>query len=484
MANANAAENINVLIRFRPINSVEKTVRGEESHVTFARDGRSVSISDNFNATQHTFTYEKVYPPDATQEELYTRVGPSVIDAVTSGINAAVIAYGQTGSGKTYTMFGDSEASDGGLVPRILQALFYKVAHPDMEESFQASVSFIQIYREHIMDLLTPSVEHCLIREDRAHGIWITDAVVLPVATAEDALRLMDLGDTRRVVAATRANADSSRSHTVFIISILKRCLFDNTETFAQLYLVDLAGSECVEKTGSEGMRLEEAKCINTSLLALRNVIAALVHSKRHIPYRDSKITRLLQNSFGGNAKTFLVVCCSPSAYNQRETMSSLRFGDSSGRIQNRPMRNIQRSPEELTHLLQLAMEGIAAARLRVADLRTEIARQQRGPPLQVQDMDTDFDPDDIDDVTSTSKCVSASSAVPDYFICPLSRLPMAQPVIAMDGFTYDEAPLRAYLNAHQRTPLGITDTRYFPNASLRLEWDTYLRDRQHQVGA
>jgi kinesin family protein 5 len=315
------------------------------------------------------------------------------------------------------------------------------------------------------MDLLQPGVNRCQIREDTTHGLWITDATAIPVATADDCLRLMAIGDKNRVVASTRQNIESSRSHSVFIVSIAKQNVLDRSESVSQLYLVDLAGSESVDKTGSEGQRLEEAKYINTSLLALRNVIRALVQGTPHVPYRDSKITRLLQNSFGGNSKTFLIVCCSPAAYNQRETVSSLRFGDSTGQIQNQPVQNVFRSVEELTRLLKQTNSQVAEARDRIRQLERLL---EMGPD------DYEDDEDDAQPLCKSRSVVDEKSEeVPAAFVCPLSKRIMMDPVVAMDGYTYEEHALSAYFLQYGCTPglngePGLADLSYIPNLALR----------------
>jgi hypothetical protein len=216
----------------------------------------------------------------------------------------------------------------------------------------------IEIYMERIRDLFDPSKTDLKIREDKSKGIWIENVSEICVGSPQESMDLLRFGQSNRSTAATLMNAESSRSHSIFIVSLIQKSESDTKES--KLYLVDLAGSEKVRKTGAEGQVLEEAKMINKSLSALGNVINALTDPKTgHIPYRDSKLTRILQESLGGNSKTCLIINCSPSLANEDETVSTLRFGQRAKFITNKAQVNMERSPAELQAALSAAEKEI-----------------------------------------------------------------------------------------------------------------------------
>ena len=264
------------------------------------------------------------------------------------GYNGTIFAYGQTGTGKTYTMVGEFEDNKlKGIIPRAFDYIFEKVKQTqqgDKSSKYSVSIAFIQIYLETIQDLFEPS-NQVKIREDPDTGVYLENALWIKVNSTAQCAAAFKKGEKNRVTECTRMNAHSSRSHALLIAKIEKN--FSDAEsnehvmTKSMLYLVDLAGSERVAKTKAKEMRLEEAKKINYSLLVLGNCIQSLTDSKStHVSYRDSKLTRILQESLGGNAKTSLIVTVSPSTYNAEETISSLNFGLRAMKVQNKPMIN------------------------------------------------------------------------------------------------------------------------------------------------
>lgn len=264
------------------------------------------------------------------------------------GYNGTIFAYGQTGTGKTYTMVGEFEDNKlKGIIPRAFDYIFEKVRQSqqgDKSSKYSVSIAFIQIYLETIQDLFEPS-NQVKIREDPDTGVYLENALWIKVNSTAQCAAAFKKGEKNRVTECTRMNAHSSRSHALLIAKIEKN--FSDAEsnehvmTKSMLYLVDLAGSERVAKTKAKEMRLEEAKKINYSLLVLGNCIQSLTDSKStHVSYRDSKLTRILQESLGGNAKTSLIVTVSPSTYNAEETISSLNFGLRAMKVQNKPMIN------------------------------------------------------------------------------------------------------------------------------------------------
>lgn len=275
------------------------------------------------------------------------------------GYNGTIFAYGQTGTGKTYTMVGDFEdKKNRGIIPRAFDYIFETIPN-DKEHKYNIMVSFIQIYLETIQDLLEPNNKDIRIREDPEQGVYLEGVQWVKVSSTADCANVFHFGEKNRVTESTRMNMHSSRSHAIFIARIEKsiqlskekidelsketneKIKAERVMTRSMLYLVDLAGSERVKKTKAENMRLEEAKKINYSLLILGNCIQSLSEGKQnYVSYRDSKLTRLLQESLGGNAKTTLIVTVSPSGYNADETYSSLNFALRAMKVQNKPIIN------------------------------------------------------------------------------------------------------------------------------------------------
>jgi len=244
----------------------------------------------------------------------------------------------------------------------------------DTDIEFLVKASYLEIYMEKIKDLLDPVKNNLKVREEKSKGIWVEGATEVYVSSEQEVLEVIRAGTQNRVIAATQMNAESSRSHSLFILNVLQRNLKDGSQKSGKLYLVDLAGSEKVEKTGATGTTLDEAKTINKSLSALGNVINALTDGKSsHVPYRDSKLTRILQESLGGNSRTTLIINCSPSSYNEAETLSTIRFGYRAKSIKNKAKVNQERSVTELKNLLLKSEQEISSLQSTVAALQEEI---------------------------------------------------------------------------------------------------------------
>jgi kinesin family protein 5 len=215
---------------------------------------------------------------------------------------------------------------------------------------FSVVVSFVEIYQEKVRDLLDVSKDDLKLGEHGLNGtsVYVKDVTAFAVLSEEEVFDIMRQGAANRAVAATGMNAGSSRSHSIFSITVTQEDTTTHNKLSGKLMLVDLAGSEQVSKTGVSGQQLEELKRINRSLSALGQVINSLTDGKStHVPYRDSKLTRLLQDCLGGNSKTSLVILCSPSSYNEMETLSTLRFGKRAKSIKNQPLVNLERGPAE-----------------------------------------------------------------------------------------------------------------------------------------
>ncbi|KAJ6502503.1 kinesin heavy chain [Mycena sanguinolenta] len=378
-----ATNNIKVVCRFRPLNSTELK-EGPEIVASFSDDLTTVQMRSqalSLGPEKDGFTFDRVFPMATKQTEVFDYGVKDIVKDVLDGYNGTVFAYGQTGSGKTFTMMGDIESDEyRGIIPRITEQIFQSIVESDAHLEYLVKVSYMEIYLEKIRDLLAPQNDNLQVHEEKTRGVYIKGLSDYYVSSAREVYEIMRTGGNARVVSHTNMNAESSRSHSIFLISINQR----NTETGAQktgnLYLVDLAGSEKVGKTGASGQTLEEAKKINKSLSALGMVINALTDSKiKYIPYRDSKLTRILQESLGGNSRTTLIINCSPSSYNEVETVSTLRFGIRAKSIKNSARVNAELSPLELKGLLAKAQAANTTYQKHIAALEAELAIWRSG---------------------------------------------------------------------------------------------------------
>ncbi|XP_010114039.1 PREDICTED: chromosome-associated kinesin KIF4A, partial [Chlamydotis macqueenii] len=311
-----------------------------------------------------SFTYDYVFDPSVEQEEVFNTAVAPLIRGIFKGYNATVLAYGQTGSGKTYSMGGTYTANQEhepsvGVIPRVIKLLF-KEKEQRQDWDFILKVSYLEIYNEDILDLLCPSRERTSqisIREDPKEGIKIVGLTERSVSCAQDTVSCLEQGNNSRTVASTAMNSQSSRSHAIFTICIDQKKKNDKNSSFhSKLHLVDLAGSERQKKTKAEGDRLKEGININRGLLCLGNVISALGDENKKggfVPYRDSKLTRLLQDSLGGNSHTLMIACVSPADSNLEETLNTLRYADRARKIKNKPIVNLDPQAAELHHLKQ-----------------------------------------------------------------------------------------------------------------------------------
>ncbi|XVF01191.1 hypothetical protein REPUB_Repub04eG0067300 [Reevesia pubescens] len=345
--------NVQVLIRVRPLNGMEKSTHGYNRCL---KQETSQSIAW-IGLPETRFTFDHVACETVDQEMLFRMAGLPMVENCLSGYNSCMFAYGQTGSGKTYTMLGEIEdlelkpSSQRGMTPRIFEFLFARIQaeeeiRSDEKLKYNCKCSFLEIYNEQITDLLDPSATNLLLREEVKKGVYVENLSEFEVQTVSDILKLLTQGSLNRKVAATNMNRESSRSHSVFTCVIESRWEKDSTTNlrFARLNLVDLAGSERQKTSGAEGERLKEAASINKSLSTLGHVIMILVdvaHGKpRHVPYRDSKLTFLLQDSLGGNSKTMIIANVSPSICCATETLNTLKFAQRAKLIQNNAVVN------------------------------------------------------------------------------------------------------------------------------------------------
>uniref|UniRef100_A0A672IDH5 Kinesin family member 4 n=1 Tax=Salarias fasciatus TaxID=181472 RepID=A0A672IDH5_SALFA len=352
---------VRVALRCRPL--VRKEINeGCQCCLTFVPGEQQVVVG-----TEKAFTYDYVFDPTAEQEEVFSTAVSPLLNGLFKGYHATVLAYGQTGSGKTFSMGGtytSSQENDPsvGVIPRVIGRIFSeKEKRADCE--FCLAVSYLEIYNEDILDLLSSSKDKpaISIREDPKEGIKIVGLTETRVFSAQEMVSCLEVGNCARTVGSTAMNAASSRSHAIFTITLEQRRGPEKVDSIvSKLHLVDLAGSERQKKTKAEGDRLKEGISINRGLLALGNVISALGdESKKHtfVPYRDSKLTRLLQDSLGGNSHTLMIACVSPADSNMEETINTLRYADRARKIKNKPVVNVDPRAAEMDRLKKQVQE-------------------------------------------------------------------------------------------------------------------------------
>ncbi|KAG0577882.1 hypothetical protein KC19_5G188700 [Ceratodon purpureus] len=369
--------NVQVLVRTRPVSNAEASAQGFTRCIR--QDGPHTITW--LGQPETRFTFDHVAGESITQEDLFRVAGTPMVENCMRGYNSSMFAYGQTGSGKTHTMLGDIDdlayrpSHQRGMTPRIFEYLFTRIQQEEQlreqeQLRFVCKCSFLEIYNEHITDLLDPSSTNLQIREDAKTGVYVENLKEVEVKSVQDVVQLLIQGACNRKVAATNMNRESSRSHSVFACSVESKWEKDALTNirFGRLNLVDLAGSERQKSSGAEGDRLKEAANINKSLSTLGLVIMILVDvangKQRHVPYRDSKLTFLLQDSLGGNSKTTIIATISPSNSNALETVSTLKFAQRAKFIRNNALinedssgdvsalrREIQQLKEEINHL-------------------------------------------------------------------------------------------------------------------------------------
>lgn len=331
---------------------------------------------------QGTFTFDRVFDMSCKQADIFDFSIRPTVDDILNGYNGTVFAYGQTGAGKSYTMMGTSidDEANRGVIPRIVDQIFASIMSSPSTIEYTVRVSYMEIYMEKIRDLLAPQNDNLPIHEEKNRGVYVKGLLEIYVSSVQEVMEVMRRGGNARAVAATNMNQESSRSHSIFVITISQKHVETGSSKSGQLFLVDLAGSEKVGKTGASGQTLEEAKKINKSLSALGMVINALTDGKSsYVPYRDSKLTRILQESLGGNSRTTLIINCSPSSYNDMETLSTLRFGMRAKAIKNKAKVNAELSPAELKALLRKAQTQVTTFENYISSLEGEVQLWRAG---------------------------------------------------------------------------------------------------------
>lgn len=364
------SDNVKVVVRCRPLNQKE-VMMGHKQAVIVDEIRGTVAVNklETPNEPIKTFAFDTVFGPDSKQLDVYNLTARPIIDSVLEGYNGTIFAYGQTGTGKTFTMEGVRAVPElRGIIPNSFAHIFGHIAKAEGDTRFLVRVSYLEIYNEEVRDLLgKDQMQRLEVKERPDVGVYIKDLSGYVVNNADGMDTIMTHGHKNRSVGATNMNEHSSRSHAIFTITIecSEKGVDGNQHVrVGKLHLVDLAGSERQGKTGATGQRLKEATKINLSLSTLGNVISALVDGKStHVPYRNSKLTRLLQDSLGGNSKTMMCANIGPADYNYDETISTLRYANRAKNIKNKArinedpkdalIRQYQKEIEELKKKLE-----------------------------------------------------------------------------------------------------------------------------------
>lgn len=356
---------VRVYIRQRPFSEHELTINS----TNIIRHMTSTELIIKSGIQEKRYGFDQVFGEETSQKEIYNSVVAPLINCIISGYNCTVFAYGQTGTGKTYTMIGNhtinSVDSTVGLIPRAAVHLFEELEQVNSKIEYTVRISFIEIYNEEVHDLLNNSINLKIFEDPDSKGsVCIKGVKEATVLNLQEVYDWLNLGLVERQTASTNMNRHSSRSHSIFTISVLTRRLTvegDELITIGKLYLVDLAGSENLARSGSTEIRAREAGNINKSLLTLGKVIKALSQKAQHVPYRDSKLTRILQDSLGGKTKTCMIATISPAGNVWDETCSTLDYAQVARNVSNCPQINENRKQANI-----------------LKDLKDEISRLRR----------------------------------------------------------------------------------------------------------
>ncbi|XP_049914744.1 kinesin-like protein KIF3C [Epinephelus moara] len=443
MSKNKSSESVKVVVRCRPLNQKDESNGPAGGIVQMdLRLGQVILRNPRAPASepQKTFTFDAVYDANSKQRDLYDESVRPLIDSVLAGFNGTIFAYGQTGTGKTYTMQGawlDPERR--GVIPNAFDHIFTHISRSQSDKQYLVRASYLEIYLEDIRDLLDPnhgSAKALELRESPESGVYVRDLTSCVCKSIKEIEEVMNVGNQARAVGATDMNEHSSRSHALFLITV--ECSQPGPDgrkhiRVGRLNLVDLAGSERQAKTGVQGERLKEAAKINLSLSALGNVISALADGRSsHVPYRDSKLTRLLQDSLGGNAKTVMVATLGPASQHYDETLTTLRYANRAKNIQNQP--RVNEDPKDAL-LREFQME--------IARLRAQLHHRKWRSKQKKEQVDGEGWERDGDEETEGEEDEGAEKEAEDYVKLEEQRLEREKQDIREDQFLLAEEKQR-----------------------------------------
>uniref|UniRef100_A0A453LWX4 Kinesin-like protein n=1 Tax=Aegilops tauschii subsp. strangulata TaxID=200361 RepID=A0A453LWX4_AEGTS len=343
---------LQVAVKCRPLTDNE---RRRSRHIIQVIDDKNVAVLDpdiskgyldliQNRTKEKRYSFDHVYAPGCSNTDVYKNISPTVLGVV-QGLNVTVFAYGSTGSGKTYTMVGSR--NDPGLMVLSFRTIFDQIKKDDSSDTFEVSCSYLEVYNEVIYDLLEKSSGHLELREDPEHGIIVAGLRRIKVHSADKILELLNIGNSRRKTESTEANATSSRSHAVLEITVRRKQKgkYGSQVLRGKLALVDLAGSERATETNNFGQKLRDGANINRSLLALANCINALGKQNKkglaYVPYRNSKLTRILKDGLSGNSRTVMIATISPADDQYHHTTNTLKYADRAKEIKTHVHKNI-----------------------------------------------------------------------------------------------------------------------------------------------
>ncbi|XP_028269721.1 putative LOC110439812 homolog [Parambassis ranga] len=359
----NTAGKIRVFCRVRPVSRIEAAQ--SEAIVVHKVDDFSVTVETPRG--QREFQFDKVFGAEASQEDLFHDTNRLIQSAI-DGYNVCIFAYGQTGSGKTYTMVGDKEQKNPGIMPRSFNAMFDIIQQNSNKFDFKVSAYMLELYNDRLQDLFVSQsgeahaqpqshgqAKRVEIKRNRKGVVFAQGAETKEASSAQELYALFQQACANRHISATKMNVESSRSHLIVGIMVESKNMTNGSVNTGKLSLVDLAGSERAAKTGAKDHQLKEANSINKSLSALGDVISALSAELPHVPYRNSKLTQVMQDSLGGNAKTLMIANISPSECNLDETLTSLIYATRVKAITNNAQRNVE--SKEIAHLKEVIIK-------------------------------------------------------------------------------------------------------------------------------
>ncbi|CAL9174516.1 unnamed protein product [Musa hybrid cultivar] len=443
--------NVTVCVRFRPLSLSEKRLHGDSICIQ-ALNTQSFTFKDE-KEEDITFCFDRVFYQDSEQVDVYDFLAMPIIEAgAVNAINGTIIAYGQ-GLGVL-----DGDRNKKGLLPRVVDGIFEFLQSLVEMTKWTVKLSMVEIYMDKIRDLFDLSKDNIQIKENKCQGIFLLGATEIPITNSTEALQCLCHGIANRAVGETQMNLASSRSHCVYIFSVQQESRTNGSRSkTGKIVLVDLAGSEKADRTGAGGIVLEEAKSINKSLSALGNVINALTAGKvNHIPYRDSKLTRILQDALGGNSRTALLCCCSPSPSNVSESLSTLRFG-ARHLLKSSPRANMSDAKDNMEQIIDCESLDYKSERL-LEKLRQNLNEEDVDMLDELLTLEgIFFDPQSTEEI---------ESAIEDVTIRTISALHQAVEDLKdrNDMLMMENHTLKADLTAAR---LALNNANTVPNASL-----------------